>query len=436
MRTFVIGSKELSCIVLDILLEQGHEVLGVFSRDDEAGMRVWHETLGHRSLAALAQQNGIPVHFGMKVNSQEARDLLDSLDLDIVFSCFWSELFKEEVLSIPRLGVFNFHTAELPKNRGSRPIPWSIIHGASRSGITLHRMATGVDNGPIADQEAVAIEPDDNAATLYIKLMFAGKRMFERVLPRFADGTVSLVEQMDVDATYQLRGEPFGGQWQWGWSAEQKERFIQAMHFPPFKAHRPPPETVHEPGVRLCVLSEEGKLLTADEEVSCATLADTEAYKTRLSGGDANQRKELRLALGPVAGNAVVLSPPIDLNAHFPIIEALTRKNASAVSSLQVPYSASLEPIFPRPFRYHNGLLEIPRVRVNAADIAFQYLQKAIESSQTINIPVYVTLQMDTAIAQETFRLLSQENLTTHLRKVGFREVCNEFDTDYEDFSA
>lgn len=436
MKTFVIGSKELSCIVLETLLAQGHEVLGVFSRDDEESMRVWHEELGHRSLATLAQQNGIPVHFGMKVNSQEARDLLESLKLDIVFSCFWSELFKEDILGISRLGVFNFHTAALPKNRGSRPIPWSIIHGESHSGITLHRMATGVDNGPIADQELVAIEPDDNAATLYIKLMFAGKRMFERTLPKFADGTITLVEQMDIDATYQLRGEPYGGQWQWGWSEEQKERFMQAMHFPPFRAHRPPAEAVHDAGVRLCVLSEEGKLLTAEEEVSCAALANTDAYKTRLSGGDASQRKELRLALGPVAGNAVVLSPPIDLNAHFPIVEALTRKNASAVSSLQVPFSESLEPIFPRPFRYHNGLLEIPRVQMNAADEAVLYLRKAIESSLTINIPVYVTLQMDRAIAQETFRLLSQENLTTHLRKVGFREVCNEFDTDYEDFSA
>jgi methionyl-tRNA formyltransferase len=65
----------------------------------------------------------------MKVNSPESLDFLTNLNLDIIISCFWSEIFKETLLNIPKLGVYNIHTAYLPKNRGSRPIPWSLING-------------------------------------------------------------------------------------------------------------------------------------------------------------------------------------------------------------------------------------------------------------------------------------------------------------------
>ena len=65
MRVFLIGSKELSCLILDTLIEQGHEVLGVFSRDSEPGMKVWHE-LNHRNLSELAKKYGIPFYENRK----------------------------------------------------------------------------------------------------------------------------------------------------------------------------------------------------------------------------------------------------------------------------------------------------------------------------------------------------------------------------------
>ncbi|NQV53855.1 MAG: methionyl-tRNA formyltransferase [Flavobacteriales bacterium] len=437
MRTVVIGSKELSCILLDTLLEQGHEVLGVFSRDDEPGMGIWHEDLGHRSLATLAQSHGIPVHFGMKVNSEESLELLSSLQLDVIFSCFWSELFKAEVLGIPRQGIFNFHTAYLPKNRGSRPIPWSIIKGEPYCGITLHKMETGVDNGPIADQEKVAIESEDNAYTLYIKLMFAGKRMFERALPNFDNGLLKLEEQSATDATYQLRGEPFGGQLQWDWLPEQKERFVRAMDFPPFRGHRQPPQALYAPGVRLCVITPKGDVLSSDDTpLSVLNIPDIYRFKTTLTGGDAIQRKELRNSIGDRTEQGILLYPQVDLEEHFPIMEALLRKNVLAVSSKEFRYVSSLNLMDTQPYRYHNGLLEVPQIVVESAKEAAEIVAQADLESRTINIAVYVTLRMEAEIADETFRILSQENLTSDLRKVGFREVCNEFDTAYEDFST
>jgi methionyl-tRNA formyltransferase len=234
MRVFLIGSKSLSCNILTELIDQGHQVLGVYSRDDEPGMKTWHE-LGQNSLAELSKSHGIPVHFGMKVNSPESLELLTSLNLDIILSCFWSEIFKESILNIPKLGVYNFHTAFLPKNRGSRPIPWAIIKGEKHCGITVHRMMTGVDNGPIVAQSKVDILSSDNAKTLYEKVVDAGSLLAKKVIADFATNAFTLTLQDEQQATYHPRGEPFGRQINPFWNQEQKALFRRAFDYPPFK---------------------------------------------------------------------------------------------------------------------------------------------------------------------------------------------------------
>jgi methionyl-tRNA formyltransferase len=240
MRVFLIGSKELSCLILDALIEQGHEVLGVFSRDSEPSMKVWHD-LNHRNLSELAKKNGIPFYENMKVNSPESLSLLTRLNLDVIFSCFWSEIFKEPILNIPKLGVYNFHTAFLPLNRGCRPIPWAIIHGEKFCGITLHRMMTGVDNGPIVSQKKVEITNNDTAKTVYDKVISAGGELVKEVLPQFADNSFTLTLQDETQTTYHPRGEPFGRRINPFWDDDLKKRFIRAFDFPPFEKAMPEP---------------------------------------------------------------------------------------------------------------------------------------------------------------------------------------------------
>ncbi len=129
MRVFIIGSKNLSVWMLNTLIEQGHEVIGALSRDLEPGMKPWLNELGHASLRDECKRHNIPCYEGMNVNSDKAIDILVESNLDVIFSCFWGQIIKQKVLDIPRLGIYNLHSAHLPLNRGSRPIPWAIIKG-------------------------------------------------------------------------------------------------------------------------------------------------------------------------------------------------------------------------------------------------------------------------------------------------------------------
>ena len=62
MKVFPSGSKELSVLVLEELIIQGHEVKAVLTRDHEDGMKIWQDELQHRSLKQRAKELGIPFY--------------------------------------------------------------------------------------------------------------------------------------------------------------------------------------------------------------------------------------------------------------------------------------------------------------------------------------------------------------------------------------
>ena len=240
LRTFVIGSKNLAVGVLDALIEQGHTVLGVLSRDETPGMRVWLDELDHRSLAERAKMLSVNVYQG-SINSEEMIGILAVLDLDAIFCAFWHEIVSERVLTLPRLGCFNLHTAYLPNNRGSFPLPWAIVNDDGFAGLTIHRMVSGCDAGPIVAQVAVSLDERETGGSLYRKVTDAGLRLFRKTLPVIRAGTFKLTPQNLGEGSYHPRGYPYGGQINPYWQPERIERLCRALTFPPFRGTAPPP---------------------------------------------------------------------------------------------------------------------------------------------------------------------------------------------------
>ena len=255
MRCFLIGSKELSVQVLDELVRQGHDVLGVLTRDYEDGMRVWLNELGHRSLKARAIELGIPTYERININAPEMLDALAGLRLDALFSVFWGEIVKTPVLTLPRLGCFNLHTAYLPRNRGSFPMAWAIVHGEPYAGAALHRMLPGVDDGPVVARVKTPIDVTDTGESLYRKVTGAAIQMFRENLASLADGSFDLTPQCGEEASYNPRGYPYGGQIDPYWPPAMRDRFQRALYFPPFDGAREEPGAVLQgcagPGLRI-----------------------------------------------------------------------------------------------------------------------------------------------------------------------------------------
>jgi UDP-4-amino-4-deoxy-L-arabinose formyltransferase/UDP-glucuronic acid dehydrogenase (UDP-4-keto-hexauronic acid decarboxylating) len=111
-------------------------------------------------------------------------------------------------------------------------VNWVLVNGETETGVTLHHMTAGADEGDVIAQARVAIAPDDTALTLFRKVDAAGAALFERTLPGVAAGAAARVPQDHARATTYGKRRPEDGRIEWSWPAVRIANMIRAVTHP------------------------------------------------------------------------------------------------------------------------------------------------------------------------------------------------------------
>jgi len=164
----VFGKGPVAVHAADTLLRLGFDILTVVPSSSELS--------GQPSLRDWGREHERPVALTSD---------LDALDVsaDLGLSVYFDRLFRPR--HIERFGrLLNVHNSLLPRHRGVRPINWALLEGDRVHGVTLHEITPGVDDGPIVDQEAFPISPEDEeVADVYTRCLDAATRLLDRSLP-------------------------------------------------------------------------------------------------------------------------------------------------------------------------------------------------------------------------------------------------------------
>lgn len=114
---------------------------------------------GHARLRELAASLAVPAHFVANFHAEESLELMRAAraDLGVVYG---TNILKESVFKIPRLGSINLHQGLAPLYRGGPPVFWELYNGEPEVGLTVHFVETKVDTGDIVLQETVPLEYD------------------------------------------------------------------------------------------------------------------------------------------------------------------------------------------------------------------------------------------------------------------------------------
>jgi methionyl-tRNA formyltransferase len=156
--------------------------------------------------AAAAADLGLALHQTPDVNSPESLDALDAARIDLGLVCAFGQLLKGSLLD--RLELLNVHPSLLPRWRGAAPIERAIMAGDERTGVAIIRVTEGLDAGPVALREELAIEPDDDYGSLAPKLAELGGELAVQALERRAAGTLRFTEQDEATMTYAEKIDP------------------------------------------------------------------------------------------------------------------------------------------------------------------------------------------------------------------------------------
>src|SRR5499427_3627566 len=201
MRLIFMGTPEFAVPVLERLVQDGHQVLAVFTQPDKPSGR--GNTLQAPPIKQLSQKFGIPVYQPARIKTnEEVRQTFESLRPDACIVAAYGKILPDWLLQIPRLGCINVHSSLLPKYRGAAPVNWAIANGERETGVTIMQMDPGMDTGPIWTQAPTQIGPEETAPEVSTRLSEIGANLLSTTLPLIQQGSISATPQNDAEATY------------------------------------------------------------------------------------------------------------------------------------------------------------------------------------------------------------------------------------------
>ena len=164
--------------------------------------RVAAAKLRRRSIERSVLDAGLPLVATESVNAPEYLDRVRSLEPDVIVSVAAPEIFRSELLGVPRLGCVNLHSGRLPRYRGMMPTFWQMVNGEPSVTITVHEMAEELDAGAVLGTRTAPIEPGATLAEMMIAGKREGARLMIEVLRELAAGTAERRPLDMDDASY------------------------------------------------------------------------------------------------------------------------------------------------------------------------------------------------------------------------------------------
>jgi methionyl-tRNA formyltransferase len=195
------GTPDFAVPTLVEIVGAGHDVAAVYTRAPKPAGRRGLE-MQETPVAREARRLGIPVMTPATLKTVDAQAAFRAHGADAAVVVAYGLILPKAILDAPPLGCFNLHASLLPRWRGAAPINRAIMAGDRESGVMVMKMEEGLDTGPVAMAERVAISPDMTAGELHDLLARLGADLMLRALGGLERGALQLAPQAETGVTY------------------------------------------------------------------------------------------------------------------------------------------------------------------------------------------------------------------------------------------
>ena len=218
MKIVFFGTPDFAVASLKAINEcMDHSIVGVVTSVDKPAGR--GKKLRSSAVKNYAAEHKLHLLQPENLKSNEFTSQLHDLSADI-FVVVAFRMMPKSIWSIPKHGTFNLHASLLPQYRGAAPINWAIINDEKETGVTTFLIDEKIDTGNILLSQKINIEKDDNAGSLYDKLMTLGKELVIETLNCIESGVIKPIKQhvkdLELNTAPKLNKENTRINWQKG----------------------------------------------------------------------------------------------------------------------------------------------------------------------------------------------------------------------------
>jgi len=200
VRLVFYGTPALAVPPLTRLCADGAPIQLVVTRQDRPRGRGL--ATGKSPVREAAEVLGIPVVTPRRAGDPEELERLRALAPDLLVVVAYGQILPASLLAVPRIGAINLHYSLLPRHRGASPIQAALLAGDQETGVTTMWITEGLDEGPVARTQPLAIEPDENAGALGARLADLGAQCLSETVADIEVGRARKTPQDSALATY------------------------------------------------------------------------------------------------------------------------------------------------------------------------------------------------------------------------------------------
>jgi methionyl-tRNA formyltransferase len=194
------GTPEFAVPTLRALVERGHEIAAVYTREAKPANRGLRLQPSPVELEARARN--IPVFTPKTLRTSEALQEFDEHDAHAAVVVAYGMILPKAILDTPEYGCYNLHASILPRWRGAAPIQRAIMAGDVESGVKVMKMDVGLDMGDAAIGKRVVITDSMTANDLHDLLAPVGANLMVQKINALERGKLRVFPQSKRGVRY------------------------------------------------------------------------------------------------------------------------------------------------------------------------------------------------------------------------------------------
>jgi methionyl-tRNA formyltransferase len=200
LRVAFMGTPDFSVPILSEIVGAEHDVVGVYTQPPRPAGRGMEPKKS--PVHAFAEEAGLRVFTPKSLRRADVQQEFEALGADVAVVVAYGLILPKRVLETPPLGCLNLHASLLPRWRGAAPIQRAIMAGDRETGVMVMRMDEGLDTGPVALEDRLAIGQDVTAGEIHDHLSLMGASLMLHALDLLERSELTVTQQPAEGTTY------------------------------------------------------------------------------------------------------------------------------------------------------------------------------------------------------------------------------------------
>ncbi len=218
------GTPDFSVPCLKALINSHYHIPIVFTQPDRPYGR--GQEMKESEVSSFAKNSGLNL---IKPRSLKDIEVSSLPEVDLFIVVAYGQIIPKKLLFWPRVDSINVHASLLPRWRGASPIQRSLIAGDTKTGVSIMRMESSLDTGPIFSSKSVVIRSGYDSERLHDILSGEGAKLLLKTLPKIINQDLNPVSQENSLATYAYKIKKSESIVDWNTSAISIENHIRAF---------------------------------------------------------------------------------------------------------------------------------------------------------------------------------------------------------------